>query len=417
MNQTSNGDDVLLQVEGLAYGGEAVAKVIAGPPAQIGKKALIAFAVPGELVSARIDEDGQRLIRASLLEVKRAAEERCSPPCPYFTKCGGCDLQHMQIEKQRSAKLDMVSSTLRAKAGITPLQSAELLGEGLPAFRYRRRVHVHITPAGAIGFNRRGSGEVVDIDDCLLMSENLAAAFRELRAIAPRLGPSAASISLEESGEAVNLIVRLRERSAEENAADKVAELLSGHPGGVKVFRRGVLLFESEAPAQAGHFSQVNNVANEKLIGKVVELALDSPITELYAGAGNLSIPLALRGRKVTAVEVEPSLVRAGEENLSRLKLQSRIRFVEMSCERYLKANSVEPCVILDPPRAGAKNIIEQISAPHVRQIIYVSCNLPTLARDLAMLKDRGLTLRRLYVLDMFPQTHHVETISELVRN
>ena len=164
-----------------------------------------------------------------------------------------------------------------------------------------------------------------------------------------------------------------------------------------------------------GHFSQVNEAGNA-VLQTLVKSCFTSgeDILDLYAGAGNFSFPLAEMGCKVRAVEVDPVLVKNGKQIAAGLALSGSIEFFESSCERYVTREKIPPAVLLDPPRAGAKGVVVNLDPKRTRKIVYVSCNLPSLSRDLGILVEKGYVLERVSVVDMFSQTHHVETVSIL---
>ena len=140
-------------------------------------------------------------------------------------------------------------------------------------------------------------------------------------------------------------------------------------------------------------------------------------VTELYAGAGNFTLPLARQGAQVDAVEASRELVRFGETRARESGLGDRITFFRESCEKFCKTREFRECVLLDPPRSGAPAVVEKLlQSPQVKRLVYVSCYLPTLCRDMKALAEVGFKLERTYVIDMFAQTHHVETISVMVR-
>jgi 23S rRNA (uracil1939-C5)-methyltransferase len=127
-------------------------------------------------------------------------------------------------------------------------------------------------------------------------------------------------------------------------------------------------------------------------------------------------LPLAKTNKFVTAVELDQTLVEHGKKLILHEKLSTYLNFVECNCDDYCKNNALNETILLDPPRIGAKKAIESIAVSNVKKVVYVSCNVATLSRDLKILSNAGFDFRELYVLDMFPQTHHVETISHLQR-
>jgi 23S rRNA (uracil1939-C5)-methyltransferase len=159
----------------------------------------------------------------------------------------------------------------------------------------------------------------------------------------------------------------------------------------------------------------VNLEGNDLLKDKVSSLVTHRDVTDLYAGAGNFSIPLAKRDHFVDAVELDPELIAFGR--LAAFKngiADNRLTFIEESCERYVKTHKLKTSVLLDPPRSGADAVAKVLNPNITRQVVYVSCSLPTLCRDVKTLADKGYSLVEMWVVDMFSQTYHVETISLL---
>jgi 23S rRNA (uracil1939-C5)-methyltransferase len=146
----------------------------------------------------------------------------------------------------------------------------------------------------------------------------------------------------------------------------------------------------------------------------LIEHVASPSVTDLYAGAGNISIPLALAGKRVVAVELDPHLVAFGEYRASESGVSDRLTFHTKSCEKWVETNATEPTVVLDPPRGGALEVCKRLIPSSSPYLLYVSCYPPTFARDVQVLQERGYTLESVKVLDMFPQTYHSELIGIL---
>jgi 23S rRNA (uracil1939-C5)-methyltransferase len=401
---------ICVKITGLAYGGAGVGTITeAEDSALCGKKAFVLYAAPGETVQAELKKDEVRFVTASLVKMLNPSAARRKAPCPYFTLCGGCDLQHMEISSQRQAKLDLVKSTLERQAGVTAKAGIKLCRADLPEFNYRQRLNLHLSPAGDLGLCRPESHEVVAVDSCLLACAELNQALAALKPHGKNAAGSIRGINLELKGSDVYALPLKHEEASTAGFAAAVALLAKEIPQ--LKFRPHQ---ESRADSAVGHFSQVNAAANEVLVGAVLDLITGPEVTDLYAGAGNFSLPLAKAGKQVDAVEVDPALVEHGKACAHKLELESRLEFYCASCEKYLSKHKPKETVLLDPPRSGAKYILKYFTPAKVRQIVYVSCSLPTLARDLKTLCAGGYCLEQVSVLDMFPQTHHVETISTL---
>lgn len=430
-------DELLVQLDGLAYGGSAVGSVISGPPESVGKRAFVRGGIPGELVTINVLKEEPRLIEAEVGTVMTPTQHRVDAPCSYFGRCGGCDYQHIALPFQREEKRRMVEVTLQRQARVVSRTGVELVGSELPGYQYRRRVALHVDRGGKVGFFARGGQSVVDIDRCLLAEEPLS---REVMRIRPLLQSAAEVIGgvvIERPHEpgalehdAIYVVAKLRDTSL--SSSQKLEKLpgigalqrdiplltiLSGERIVWRAPRHLTALSGSETLFPAGHFSQVNRFGNAILLERVYQAVQTTHLTDLYAGAGNLSLPLARRGISVEAVEVDAQLVTFGNHLAEESGISGNVRFHAISCEDYVKIKPLTECVLLDPPRAGAKEVVKHFSPELVRRVVYVSCNLPTLGRDLQALLQRGFAVERVDVLDMFPQTHHVETITTLTAN
>jgi 23S rRNA (uracil1939-C5)-methyltransferase len=415
---------VTLNVNGLAVGGECIAQVTAGEQQLIGKKALLRNVVPGEEVIAEIVKDSPRLLHAKLIEITRSSPHRVTPPCPYFEHCGGCDYQHMAVPFQRSEKLRMVEQMLRFQSKLHSAEGVRLVGEALPALNYRSRVSFQLDEDGAMGFFGRGTREVVSIDQCLLANSMINQTLERIRNTVPDLGVYASSLTIETKSaqKTFCVLVHLREDTPRSEIADMVwFQTLATCVPNLSILFRKKLIYCQERGEQCnlpsrptGHFSQVNPDGNDHLIQLVSQYVTSEEVTDLYAGAGNFSIPLARSGKKVEAVDFDRALTQYGNYRAKQLGLSKQLSFTRENCADYVRNKSLRSTVVLDPPRSGAKQVVNSFKPHEVKQVVYVSCNLPTLARDLKTLVGNGYKLISIDLIDMFTHTHHVETVSVL---
>jgi len=414
-----------MRVDALAHGGEFVGQILEGSPGLRGKKVFVRGVAPGEIVEVSLLSEEKNLVRARCESVVKPSSERISPRCPKFGVCGGCDLQHLTLDAQREAKRSMVESMLEKHASLKPRRGVGLAGSGLAGFNYRRRVTLHLNLAGELGFFKHETNEVVAIDYCYLAEAVLNRAIRELK---PVLAPYAlyiGSVSLEEHSGRVFVGLRIRETPGGESVIfpRQMLSVLAKQIPSLTLYKRAKPILAqvdfrqnsaNGANPPVGHFTQVNKEANELLRQLVLE-RVDSPrVTDLYAGAGNFSLPLAAAGKQVEAVEVDPALVAYGRFLARSMGQDELLRFYQMSCRRFLKHNRPAETVILDPPRSGAREVIELLNSKDCKRIIYISCNLPSLVRELKDLAGRGFELDEVLLVDMFPQTYHVETVAVL---
>ena len=409
-------NQVILRAGALAYGGSFVCDLVQGPAEWKGKKFFVRGVVPEELIEAKVTVDHKSYAEAELVEVQESSPLRVVPECEYFGSCGGCDLQYMSIEAQRNAKLQMVESALSKHAGGVPINGMTLIGRDLPAFAYRRRITLHVSEAGDIGFYRQSSREVVPISKCLLASDPINRTLAELNKVCMEIAQCVSQVQIDQHADKVFIVFVLRENGNwQESLLSVVKDIF---PDMVLTLKRRKVYYQENFrevtdSIPAGHFSQVNDEANKLLVARVLSAVVAKELTEFYGGSGNFSFPLAQAGKFVEVVEIDEALVKYGAEVAAKLGIGERVRFVHSSAETFLKRNRPKDAVLLDPPRSGALEVVKKLPE-NVKQVVYVSCNLPSLCRDIKVLKGKGFSLLSTEVLDMFPQTHHVETISTL---
>lgn len=417
--------NIEITVSSLAYGGRFVGQ-ITSPIELSGKKTFIPYVMPGEEVTAKIIREHSRYIEAELISINKKNSKRQDPPCPYFTNCGGCDLQHMSIQDQRDIKLLMVKGMLEKQAGLSPQAGFFSVGKNLPGLGYRNRIRLHQNTAGRLGFFRPQTGEIVEIDRCLIASDSINRAFKDTAPVVQKFCKFIRALTIEEKTTGIYLLweidpqltftenvkLDLEKDPALRNLATKYNLILKHRKQTFDNFYPP----EQQSSSSVGSFSQVNNAANQILVEIVATEISSKDVLDLYAGSGNFSFPIASQGARVTAVEVDSKLVKLANELVLKKGLD-QVQFVQQSCEKYVVKHKLPECIILDPPRSGAKEVVKAINSDDTKQIIYISCNLPTFCRDLKTLHSRGFKLDKTYLLDMFPQTHHVETINILTAN
>lgn len=410
-----------VRAKALGFGGECVCESLDDAQSKL---VFVPGLIPGESAEVSPVKEERNLVFAELKVVEDPSPERQIPPCPYFGACGGCNLQQISIEGQRKHKFQMVVSMLEKQGGIKPHDGAHSLSDGLPAFNYRKRVTLHLDKDGRLGFYRAGTEEVVPITSCLIAAEGINTI---LTGLIPHVGGISSiidAIEVDVSAEKAAQIVFKTHDNAYLQALEKKLPLFAPFQdlGEIHYQIRGRDYFVSNGElvqnrtTPAGHFSQVNPVANRRLVDTVLSRIKNTTVTELYAGSGNFTFPLYENGCAVTAVELNPVLVAVGTKKAQTAKAGSKISFVKMRCEDFVLAHDLAPTVVLDPPRAGIKELIKHGRWKGVREIHYVSCNLPSLTRDLKMFAEKGFIVKSVEFVDMFPQTHHVELIAWLVR-
>ena len=390
-----------------------------------GKTVMVPNAAPGDLVDVRIRSEHRDYSLAELERVVRPGPGRRQPPCPFLPRCGGCDWQHIAYPAQLDLKARLIASELSRATGI--VVSPENLIEPAPAeFGYRSRIRLKVGAGATLGFYELGSDRLVAIDRCLVAEEEIE--LDSARELARVLGWRCREIEVVRHGRHHVLVADLERAPAPREVArigemvdsnpelsgivlrDPRSRLVLGHPTTTIELEEGLML-EVEADA----FSQVNHAQNRKLIAlamEMAEVARGTVMLDLFCGAGNFGLPAARRGADVLGVDTDPIAVAAAARNAARLGFSSA-RFVAMEAAemaRFLRRAGYRPQVaILDPPRSGARDLIAFLRELHPARVIYVSCNVSTLARDLRNLLGGGYKLDRVQAVDFFPNTHHAE--------
>lgn len=429
-----------IRIEKVIAGGFGLARRKDGPVL------LTRFVLPGEIVLVRETQQQRGYSRADLLEVKDPSPGRVEPACPLYTRCGGCDLQHCTPETQLHIKQDIVREAL-ARVGVH--LGPGILQPVLPSpdlFHYRHRVRLKITPDGQIGFFKMESNELVPTDSCPVATRLLN---RHMQALGHSglLQPSASFIGEVElmqspADNAVFLLFSTRPGSTPDETI--LAELAAALPDirGIALRQKHRLitikgsetfLQQNFGPETAGTpfslrwspacFSQVNASQNARLIAEVIRLAGEVSArraVDLFCGMGNFSVPLALRGASVTGIEKNQEAVAWARINCHHAAVtDARFKSLDVGTALKNPASDLKQAdlILLDPPRQGLGPVTRLLARLAPRNIIYVSCDPATLARDLAVLTAEEYSPAAVIPVDMFPQTHHIETVVLLEKN
>ncbi len=419
-NDPKHEQRISVQVDSLATGGSC-AGTITFPEELRGKKAFVRGAIPGETVEAQITYSKKKFVEAKTISVTKTSPTRIEPSCQVFGECGGCDLQHIRLQAQRNLKVNMVEDLLRVHGGIVPVEGTSLLDCELPGLSYRRRMSFHLNREGQFGLYRKHGRSIVELDSCPISTAAINTVLAESLDLIKGCAPEIETVTIEDHDEIIFLALEVhpRNHSAMTTLGDKVAfrELCKKFPNTQVNFRHKPIYYatpsQSDGPP-VGHFSQNNKAANDAMLQYLIEHVETDTVTDLYAGAGNISIPLASSGKHVVAVEVNPHLVKFGKIRAEEAGVASRLTFYNESCEKWAEKNSAGATVVLDPPRSGALEVCKRLSPTVSSRLLYVSCYPPTFARDIQILEERGYQLQCVKVLDMFPQTYHAELIGIL---
>ena len=385
-------EELEVEVERILPGGMGLAH--AG-----GKTVFVSLAAPGDRVRVRIDRKQGELLFASIVEILTPSPVRTEPPCPYFGRCGGCDFQQLTYEAQLEAKAGIIRDCLHRIARLEDVP--EIVVTASPNnWRYRMRATWQIDrELRAIGYYERGSRRVCDVADCAVLQPELQETLERVRATEWQQFPRD---------------LKHLDAVAGENGVSLSPPFAEFETNELSLTVRGeVYRYNADA------FFQIN----PSLLGQLVEYAIGDAsggvVVDLYCGVGLFTLPLARRFQKVIGVEANTTAARFARRNLQLAGL-TNANVITATVTDWFRSSAVGPVdfVLLDPPRAGAESaVIKGILDLQPRAISYVSCDPATLARDLRKLIDGGYVIESIAGFDLFPQTHHVETVVRLARS
>ena len=423
----------LADVESLDQEGRGVAHVG-------GKAVFIDGALPGETVRFQRVRRQRRYDEASVVEILRAAPERVTPRCRHFGICGGCSLQHLDHGAQLAAKGRIVAEALERIGGVTP--DAWLPPLTGPIWSYRRRARVgskFVDKKGKVlvGFRERGSPLLADLEMCEVLASPAGDLITPLAELIGALDIKrrVAQIEVAVADNLTALVLRVLEDPTPTDLA-KMRDFETRHGLALYLQRGGLdtvvpltqpgLALRYDLPGlSAGiefaptDFVQVNGELNRQMVARAISLlepregdrALD-----LFCGLGNFSLPLAQRVAEVAAVEVDAALVARARENAVRNGISNAVfHAADLAAEvaRDGWTRGTYDLVLLDPPRAGAREVLPVAVASRPRRVVYVSCHPGSFARDAGILVQQlGYRLVSAGIMDMFPHTSHVESIA-----
>lgn len=434
-----------LTIDKLIYGGNGLARLPAdekGP----GKAAFLPFVLEGERVEAEITEQKPGFVRARAQKILEASPHRVEPGCPYFGQCGGCHYQHASYEHQLEIKAQILRETLRRIAKVEFPQ--EIIIHPSPPWNYRNRtrLRVHTRPF-LLGYNRMRGSELLAVEQCPISSPLINQAIAGMWDLgrAEKVSADVREVEFFANSDDSRLMVELLVQEAgwwhgrKSDLAQFVIALRGAVPEitGVAVFHGvgpGEIEIE-EIPAElreafgaehlvyaagnvsfqvsAGSFFQSNRFLIDELVNLVTGNRSGDYALDLYAGTGLFSVALATNFRAVGAVESWPLSFRDLMRNCPQ-----NVRLRQESVEHFLaEAEAERDLVVVDPPRAGlGERVARSLASSSTPRITYVSCDPATLARDLTVLMKSGYRIEEAHLVDLFPQTFHIESVFQLVR-
>ena len=428
-----------LKIEKLVYGGDGLARLPADEHGR-GKSVFVPFTISGEEVEAELVEQKPGFARACTERILQASPDRVEPGCPYFARCGGCHYQHASYASQLKAKSTILIETLKRTAKLD--LPCELQVHASPEWNYRNRTRLKVqaTPEFALGYYRFRSHDLLPVEKCPISSPLINRAIAAMWE-SGRKGQVAESVReveffADHADGRLLAEIYVSPTASGDNAKGAAEELRQTLPNcaGVVVFQQplrnqmneprklanaGITELEYQTKsmayrASAGAFFQSNRFLIEKLVGIVTDGASGNLALDLYAGVGLFAAVLAKSFAQVIAVESSQTSRADLRHNSPR-----EVEAVLATTEQYLgQAPVVRPdLVVVDPPRGGlGERVVRALARMGPQRITYVSCDPSTLARDLQMLAGSGYQIAGAHLIDLFPQTYHMESVFHLAR-
>lgn len=409
-----------------------------------GKTLFVDGVLPGERISARLVRDHARYAEARLDKLLETSPERVEPDCAHYAQCGGCQLQHFDTEQQVVFKEAAVLQQLEMWGGVKPKHVLPAIRSATQGYRRCARLGIDYTDGEVtLGFRKRNSKQLVQVSQCTVLAPELNRLLAPLKNWLTELRAAEAvtHVELIQIEQKTAMVLRHVQPLAEQDLqslqtladqsncnvwlqggeAHKLQDLQ-----GQDVDPRLTYALADYQLALDFHpqdFIQVNPDVNVQMVRQAIDLLAlkgNERVLDLFCGIGNFTLPLARKCAEVIGIEAVESMVERGRENASKLGI-ANVQFMAANLLTMTEHRLNQTCgkidaVLLDPPRDGAKEIIDKLPQLSPKRIVYVSCNPATLARDAKVLAAAGYQLHSVGVLDMFPHTAHVESMALFIR-
>ncbi len=413
---------VRVRIESAAFKGYGVSRLQ-------GKVVFIPYAAVGDEGWAEIVQEKKTYATARWIEILVPSPWRVNPSCPYFGTCGGCHWQHIDYTRQIRLKEVILQDILTRLGKLKRVPSIALFPSPAP-YNYRTRVQLKVR-GEKFGYYHERSHQLVEIERCPIAHPLINQIISSLRKECFLLSFTE-EIEINVSPKEERGVLMFYSPELPRKWEASLHSFLKSHPvvKGISIFSKrrshsfgNPRLSFAIAPnltlrVSGGSFFQVNLKQNEKLIQKVLDFSerqSNEKTLDLYSGVGNLTLPLATISQEVLGIEGDAVAVRDARFNAQFNGIEN-VRFIHGKVEEVLKRRKREKpdLVVLDPPRTGAKGVVGLVTQLRPRRVVYVSCEPTLFARDLLLFSERGYFLRKLALIDMFPQTYHMEVIGLL---
>ena len=415
-----------IEIERIAFGGSGIAK-------KDGKVFFVRGGLPKDVLEINVIKDKGNYAEAVIAGIIEPSPDRVEPVCPVFDLCGGCQLQNLSYPAQLRGKEHILRETLGRLGGLHDVAIEPIIASP-SEFAFRNKVTLSTWFYDGnwhIGYNQKGSDRKVAIESCPISTDIVDKTISRISDVLASLGDRhypLEKIHISSNGvkSQITLVPRhgrrrdLLKTLLKHLRRHQETENISVSGAGEAGFEFSILGNKFMTTPSA--FTQVNSEVNELIIKTVLEWAQltgDETVLDLYSGIGNFSIPLARQAREVLSVEISNNSVKLAKKSAQANSVKN-IVFQNAACEDAVEILNQEKekfdLVVLDPPREGAKQIIEGLVGLSPGKVIYVSCDPATLARDLKRFSELGYKVIKVRPFDMFPQTFHIESIVMLAK-
>jgi 23S rRNA (uracil1939-C5)-methyltransferase len=399
-----------VRIDSLAYGGDALGRL------PDGRVVFVPYAIPGEMVRLSITEDKSRHARGELLEVLKPSSERVTPRCQHFTTCGGCHYQQMNYPTQLKTKADILREQLERIGGLREFPVVEIIAAAEPWY-YRNSIQFHITRDGKLGFQKAHTNQPFAIQECHLPEAAINRLW-PLIELEPIPGMERVSLRLGANEDMMLILESSDPQPVDFSIEDLAISAVKVSPSGTMVMAGSDYIVMEVSGRQfqvsASSFFQVNTHQAVAMVAYLLDqLPLNENMTvmDVYSGVGLFSAFLAPRVKRLVGIEISPE---ACEDYSTNLDEFDNVELYEDSADNVLSQINFNPnLIVMDPPRAGlGVKTVEGILAQGAAHLAYISCDPATLARDGKQLAAGGYSMVKMTLIDMFPQTYHIESIS-----
>ena len=426
-----------IHIDSLAYGGWGVGRINS-------KVVFVGYAVPGDVLKIEISDEHKNYAFGRIVEITAPSPKRIQAVCPHFGVCGGCGYLNMPYEEEIYWKTEIFKNEF--KKNFTPIE-IKISSAGEDYLNYRQKIGLKIYPPH-IGFYKKLTHRVTDIEYCYLAKESINGMLKELRSLLSKkpwkdaVLNSLSSITLTDAG-LKNIIFGVKNNPPELNNFSK--EVMKSKTADNIFFEfpdKKIVTAQNTLKRSNDYFTvkdkkfsydlptfiQVNKKQNENIINAVTEYLKNITAQtghnflnalDLYCGYGNITLFLSRFAANITGVESSGFSVKLGEKNLA-LNGIDNIKFIKSDVADFVSAANIKrnkktyDLLVLDPPRAGVKGLVPKIAELCPEYVIYVSCDTMTLLRDLKVFVETGYIVEKINLVDMFPRTFHLEHIAFL---